>query len=283
MNKVTFRSQGQRAYEPYGYCKALGSTAGLLGFSGVHVDAGTGNYALGNGHRMYNPRLMRFQSPDWLSPFDRGGANAYVYCLGDPVNRADPSGQFSLRRTWQAWRGGPKPVTSLSELKNTNADRLWEEIKSTRNNLSSRSASLKVVTDKAPLAERLSASSSHTHKWLVTERGELVIGTFDHTQVYSTHASFAALATERHGTSPVIVAAGEFHVKERKIVMTNYSGHYKTPYNRLWPVKMHLEQLDRQVRIVRQSYLADPPAAKGGIWDDLSNANWTHRKGPASG
>lgn len=259
MNKVTFRSQGRHAYGPYGYCKALGSTAGLLGFSGVHVDAGTGNYALGNGHRMYNPRLMRFQSPDWLSPFDRGGANTYVYCLGDPVNQTDPSGRFSLRRTWQAWTGGPKSVTSLSRLKNTNAHQLSMETQTTRTSLRLGLASLKLVTPQRPLAKLLNASSSHTHKWLVTERGELVVGSFDHAKVYSTHASFADLAAERYGTSAVVVAAGEFKMIKGSIVMTNYSGHYKTPYDRLWPVKMHIETLAEGVKIVRRSYLADAP------------------------
>ena len=37
---------------------------------------------------------MRFNSPDTLSPFGKGGINAYAYCAGDPVNRSDPSGRF---------------------------------------------------------------------------------------------------------------------------------------------------------------------------------------------
>ncbi|WP_147458691.1 RHS repeat-associated core domain-containing protein, partial [Pseudomonas savastanoi] len=36
--------------------------------------------------------LMRFNSPDSLSPFGKGGMNAYAYCAGDPVNRSDPTG-----------------------------------------------------------------------------------------------------------------------------------------------------------------------------------------------
>jgi len=36
--------------------------------------------------------LMRFNSPDSLSPFGKGGVNAYAYCAGDPVNRADANG-----------------------------------------------------------------------------------------------------------------------------------------------------------------------------------------------
>ncbi|ORC43846.1 hypothetical protein BZK31_28960, partial [Pseudomonas floridensis] len=34
-----------------------------------------------------------FNSPDSLSPFGKGGLNAYAYCLGDPVNRKDPTGR----------------------------------------------------------------------------------------------------------------------------------------------------------------------------------------------
>ena len=45
---------------------------------------------------MYSPTLMRFNAQDSLSPFGRGGVNGYAYCLGDPINRNDPSGHFAL-------------------------------------------------------------------------------------------------------------------------------------------------------------------------------------------
>ncbi|MCE5978270.1 RHS repeat-associated core domain-containing protein [Pseudomonas sp. JR33AA] len=60
------------------------------------VDHLTGCYHLGNGRRTYNPVLMRFHSADSLSPFSDGGLNAYAYCAGDPINRVDPSGAFSV-------------------------------------------------------------------------------------------------------------------------------------------------------------------------------------------
>jgi len=83
---------GLHAYSPYGFMKT--SPAPALGFCGQHRDPSTGSYPLGNGRRFYNPILMRFQSPDNLSPFGRGGMNAYAYCAGDPVNRTDTAGSF---------------------------------------------------------------------------------------------------------------------------------------------------------------------------------------------
>lgn len=81
------------AYTPYGYVVDSPQEQILLGFNGQLRDALTGLYALGNGHRCFNPALQRFQSADVMSPFDEGGINAYAYCGGDPINRLDPSGQ----------------------------------------------------------------------------------------------------------------------------------------------------------------------------------------------
>ncbi|WP_054989849.1 RHS repeat-associated core domain-containing protein [Pseudomonas coronafaciens] len=65
----------------------------MSGFNGELLDSITGHYSLGNGYRAYNPVLMRFNNPDSLSPFGKGGLNAYAYCGGDPVNRSDPDGR----------------------------------------------------------------------------------------------------------------------------------------------------------------------------------------------
>lgn len=80
-------------YMPYGH-SLRESPVAMPGFSGERPDPETGHYALGNGRRVFNPVLMRFHSPDSLSPFGKGGLNAYAYCSGDPVNRSDPSGLF---------------------------------------------------------------------------------------------------------------------------------------------------------------------------------------------
>lgn len=70
-----------------------------MGYNGQMTEAGTGWQILGNGYRVYNPALMRFHSPDYLSPFGEGGLNAYAYCEGDPVNRVDPTGHYA----WMAF------------------------------------------------------------------------------------------------------------------------------------------------------------------------------------
>ncbi|MFJ4385159.1 RHS repeat-associated core domain-containing protein [Pseudomonas sp. NPDC089408] len=81
-------------YDPYGI--QPGRSASLLAFNGEFQDRLTGSYLLGNGRRSYSPALRRFLSADPQSPFSKGGINAYSYCLGDPVNRQDPSGAFSI-------------------------------------------------------------------------------------------------------------------------------------------------------------------------------------------
>ncbi|MFA7891824.1 RHS repeat-associated core domain-containing protein [Pseudomonas putida] len=88
---------GQREshnYTAYGYDPKLPSPLTLLGFNGEILIVLDVDYALGQGHRCFNPVRMRFNTPDRLSPFEAGGLNAYCYCEGDPVNHVDPSGKM---------------------------------------------------------------------------------------------------------------------------------------------------------------------------------------------
>ncbi|MQU06766.1 RHS repeat-associated core domain-containing protein [Pseudomonas helleri] len=71
------------------------SLTGSLAFNGEMREQDTGWYLLGKGYRAYNPSLMRFHSPDSLSPFGAGGINPYVYCLGNPIKFSDPTGHYS--------------------------------------------------------------------------------------------------------------------------------------------------------------------------------------------
>ena len=83
-------------YSAYGQRSAERDPAASVAFNGEFRESDTGWYLLGNGYRAYNPVLRRFHSPDSLSPFGSGGLNAYAYCVGDPVNHADPTGHFAF-------------------------------------------------------------------------------------------------------------------------------------------------------------------------------------------
>ncbi|VVN78381.1 RHS repeat-associated core domain-containing protein [Pseudomonas fluorescens] len=91
------------AYSAYGHQSAQQEVITRLGFNGEWREMHTSWYLLGNGYRAYNPRLMRFHSPDKLSPFGAGGLNAYMYCGGEPVMNSDPTGHtfFSWKNVFQ--------------------------------------------------------------------------------------------------------------------------------------------------------------------------------------
>jgi len=82
------------AYSPYGHQAPHHDSNLLLGFNGERDEPVTGHYLLGNGYRAFNPVLMRFNSPDSLSPFDEGGINPYCYCDNNPINLSDSSGHI---------------------------------------------------------------------------------------------------------------------------------------------------------------------------------------------
>ena len=109
-NSVLHAEDTAIGYTPYGHRETVTGLPGLPGFNGEQPDPVTGHYLLGNGYRAYNPTLMRFNSPDSLSPFGKGGLNAYAYCLGDPINMGDPSGHVS----WQFIVGMTLSLVSLT-------------------------------------------------------------------------------------------------------------------------------------------------------------------------
>lgn len=96
LHTVNARQQWPIAYSPYGYYPKESGLLSLIGFNGEQPDPFTRYYLLGVGYRAFNPVLMHFNSPDSLSPFGKGGFNSYTYCLGDPVNRIDPTGHAGV-------------------------------------------------------------------------------------------------------------------------------------------------------------------------------------------
>jgi RHS repeat-associated protein len=106
-------------YTPYGHRSPKTGLLELLGFNGERPDPVTGHYLLGNGYRAFNPVLMRFNSPDSLSPFGEGGLNAYMYCKGDPTNRSDSTGHFPFFPPFKLkfW----KPFSKIKQTRRTPA------------------------------------------------------------------------------------------------------------------------------------------------------------------
>ncbi|WP_411913805.1 RHS repeat-associated core domain-containing protein [Pseudomonas sp. BEA3.1] len=97
-----------QAYTSYGYEQPPEPTLKLTGFTGQPRSVSAHLYLMGSGRRAYNTALMRFCSPDDLSPFAKGGINAYAYCKNDPTNYSDQSGRTPISNL-----STKKPPTSL--------------------------------------------------------------------------------------------------------------------------------------------------------------------------
>ncbi|MCE7764527.1 hypothetical protein GQL56_17935 [Pseudomonas putida] len=122
-------------YSAYGNTPNMPSPESLLGFNGERPEQ-LGMYILGDGYRPYSPLLMRFLAADSLSPFGKGGINAYAYCAGDPTNYIDPTGHIKIFRT---------PSQKLEHY-GTKIDNTFENIKQKQNHL----VSLEKLYKKAP-------------------------------------------------------------------------------------------------------------------------------------
>ncbi|KAG9610434.1 hypothetical protein KCV01_g3139, partial [Aureobasidium melanogenum] len=105
----------QKIYGAYGDTRVPTGMA-LTGYAGQTLERAFGGYFLGG--RFYIPWLRRFLAPDPASPFDIGGFNRYAYCLGDPINRIDPSGHASFgwlgKLLGSLWIAGQKAAHAIN-------------------------------------------------------------------------------------------------------------------------------------------------------------------------
>ena len=149
------------AYTAYGHHSAQNGLLSLLGFNGERPDPVTGHYHLGNGYRQFNPVLMRFNSPDNLSPFGKGGFNAYAYCAGDPVNRVDPSGHSILSRIAKVFRKTFLDKTIKNMKRNTEVSPFTVEfLRETKTNLGGSNKIKQMAATSGLTAEELLLSSA---------------------------------------------------------------------------------------------------------------------------
>ncbi|WP_095054037.1 RHS repeat-associated core domain-containing protein [Pseudomonas sp. Irchel s3b2] len=108
------------AYSAYGHRSSEMPVKTNFGYNGELREAYTGWYLLGNGYRAFNTMLMRFHSPDNLSPFGAGGLNTYTYVLGNPVKYSDPTGNMPLNRLLQVRKiSTPAPAASQAQRQST--------------------------------------------------------------------------------------------------------------------------------------------------------------------
>ncbi|MDU8430286.1 RHS repeat-associated core domain-containing protein [Pseudomonas syringae pv. actinidifoliorum] len=124
LSEVHASGTSSRRYTVYGHASGEEPPSGRLGFNGELHESETGWQLLGNGYRAYNPVLMRFHSPDSLSPFGEGGLNAYAYGEGDSVNGVDPSGHINIGKFFRRVFGmkPKKPSVKPVEFQNYNPE-----------------------------------------------------------------------------------------------------------------------------------------------------------------
>lgn len=244
-------------YSPYGYRNAEEQRVGQLGFNGELLSSSMECYALGNGHRIYSPRLMRFISADALSPFNRGGINCYAYCLNDPVNAQDPTGKspfktaaikvLAVNKFKKTLSSRTKISTQWQTLGNIYADDLTSELIHANRLIGEKTARITLIEGPQSLS-RLS-NPELQHKFVLTRDRKFIIGSFSGDD--PSHASIAKIGQWKTGASSEVVSAGYITKDGDRFSLDNHSGHYLPSVQQLTPAKDHLEQLGIAVKELR--------------------------------
>ncbi|WP_313202116.1 RHS repeat-associated core domain-containing protein [Pseudomonas sp.] len=253
----------RNVYSPHGYRSTSMSPTGAVGFNGEFLDAALGCYALGNGHRIYSPRLMRFISPDALSPFLKGGINAYAYCLNDPVNGRDPSGKLPiLRKMAQAF--GRLATQAGSRMKSLTQDggptnnQYWnmaEEMGYAKAQVKKSTTLYSVISSKNGF-EQLEPGLNH--KFVLTKENRLVVFSSKVDSTMPSHGSLAEFSGQGFGTKGLgekAISAGYIVIGDGgEIALNNYSGHFQPRFESLYPVQEYINGLGVEVTLIRSDF-----------------------------
>jgi RHS repeat-associated protein len=247
-----------QSYAPYGHRPTTDGLLHVLGFNGERPDPVTGHYLLGQGHRSYNPILMRFNSPDTLSPFDEGGINSYAYCSGDPINYIDPSGSNSIfstifdglnlfrNRTTRTFykNSGKSRARASSPLPNVKSAAIAAEDTVLKWNIKHSKTSVKIISKKSDL--EFLEQPGRRNKYILTKDNNLVIGSFADDigeRREPSHASIIKYAAIHNNISSEVVSAGNIRRSEDGYIVSNHSGHYLPKPERTKLTKFKLRAL----------------------------------------
>lgn len=245
------------AYSPYGHRPSDHGMLSLLEFNGERRDPVTGYYLLGNGHRAFNPVLMRFNTTDKLSPFGRGGLNCYAYCSGNPIGRQDRNGRY-----WRSVVNVPKkPLKRLVRraqlpdskakqkptlYKNTRPERFSSEFEAFQEAI--KTDPIKVISViRAQDLEHLGGSLPR--RFVLTPNNQLLIDpSIDLERRGTNHAILASYGK----SESAVLSAGTISASPRRATIWNDSGHYRPHASALEPVARFLNGLGVEVISVRQ-------------------------------
>jgi RHS repeat-associated protein len=248
------------AYTPYGHRPVGNGLLSLLGFNGERPDPVTGHYLLGNGYRAFNPVLMRFNSPDSLSPFGEGGVNYYAY--KDTVNSCDPSGHapmhYMVLKAVNRFKSGLKSMKQQAASALANDDiqkartltgRNTREKNERISQLKKKNAELfdgSLISKREDL--KILDDQNTNYKYLFSDKNELIIG--KHTN-YFPHTVLEPLVR-----NPRIIAAGHIGMRNGVVILTNRSGHYFLPgrIDRTQPVISFLESIGIKASRLRDEF-----------------------------
>lgn len=206
-----------------------------LGYDGERYDPLVEGYHLGRGYRLYNPQLMRFVSPDSLSPFQRGGLNSYAAFGNHPIGWTDPDGRApQVKRNMQYYRNEGSANRKLSQaveargivekkhglgkipiLEDSQPEEYQQYLDQFNGLEDVAASSFQVIASKCQVQ-----SMKGPHKFVFTRHGELITGS--ESAVNFAHPMLNYFSEH----NPGVISAGYIYWSKRGLQVSDYSGHY---------------------------------------------------------